>query len=292
MTQTYTVYKHECKLCTHTNGIYIGITSQDVTARWKNGQGYLSKHPDGRYHQPAMANAILKYGWDNFTHEILFENLTEAEAKQKEKELIAYYNSYVDGLNCTQGGEGCRKYLTEEDRLATKKQTAKRHAEKVYTDEVLHTNLKTAQKECHEKRKQDPVKRAKDLESCRLANQRRRENPQVRQQVNDSAKKTYQKKRSSEAGIAKIREYGREYQKQRLTDPLKRKQANEKARAARQKVSECRKTLKDLYQKNPLLFTERDYQNIFERKGNSANYQCMTFNVLQEILIRVQGEID
>lgn len=115
-TATYIVYKHECKLCKSTNGIYIGITSLNPKIRWCNGHGYLSKNPDGSYHQPKIAKAILKYGWENFKHEILFENLTEVEAKAKEKELITYYNSYEQGLNCTLGGEGNSKFTSIDER--------------------------------------------------------------------------------------------------------------------------------------------------------------------------------
>ena len=43
---------------------YIGITSQAVNKRWKNGKGYKSS--------PYFYNAIQKYGWNNFEHNILF----------------------------------------------------------------------------------------------------------------------------------------------------------------------------------------------------------------------------
>ena len=64
----------------HENNIngkrYIGITSNNVEVRWKNGHGYSEKLPIGR--------AIRKYGWDNFSHKILYENLSETEAKRIE----------------------------------------------------------------------------------------------------------------------------------------------------------------------------------------------------------------
>lgn len=61
--------------------------------------GYLSnKH---------FTHAINLYGWDNFKHEILFENLTREEACEKEKCLIAKYksNDPLHGYNHSSGGE-------------------------------------------------------------------------------------------------------------------------------------------------------------------------------------------
>lgn len=95
----YTVYKH-----TTPNGkVYIGITSIDVRRRWANGYK----------HNPYFTNAILKYGWENIKHEILFTNLTKEEACQKEIELIAEYKSNQKdfGYNLSIGGEshtGCK----------------------------------------------------------------------------------------------------------------------------------------------------------------------------------------
>jgi group I intron endonuclease len=51
-------------------------------------------------------NAILKYGWDNISHEILFKDLTKAEAEAKEIELIEALetNSHKHGYNVENGG--------------------------------------------------------------------------------------------------------------------------------------------------------------------------------------------
>ena len=91
----FTVYMH-----TSPNGKrYIGITSQRPVRRWgSNGYGYI----DNLY----FWRAIQKYGWDNFKHEILFEDLTKEEAEQKEIELIAFYDSTnpSKGYNMTAGG--------------------------------------------------------------------------------------------------------------------------------------------------------------------------------------------
>lgn len=100
MASNFYVYKHTSP----NNKVYIGITSQSLKDRWFNGEGYNK--------QKLFYRAIKKYGWDNFTHEILFENLTKEEACQKEIELIAEYksNNPEFGYNLTTGGEGVSGY--------------------------------------------------------------------------------------------------------------------------------------------------------------------------------------
>lgn len=91
----YTIYIHKNKI----NGkVYIGQTSQKPEKRWDNGRGYETSSK--------FYNAILKYGWNNFEHIILYTNLTLEEANQKEQELIEQYKSCEDefGYNITCGG--------------------------------------------------------------------------------------------------------------------------------------------------------------------------------------------
>ena len=93
------VYKHTNK---NNNKCYMGITSQQPQKRWKNGLGY--------YNHIKFYNAIKKYGWNNFQHKILYQNLTIQEAQKKEQELISYYDSLNNGYNATQGGQGIIGY--------------------------------------------------------------------------------------------------------------------------------------------------------------------------------------
>lgn len=81
------------------NKKYFGITCQTLSERFRNGKGYkTNKH---------FYNSILKYGWDNFNHEVLYENLTLEEAKNKEVELIKTFKTQnpTYGYNSTPGGE-------------------------------------------------------------------------------------------------------------------------------------------------------------------------------------------
>ena len=82
------------------NKRYYGITSMNPKKRWQNGKGYKeNKH---------FTNAINKYNWNNIEHKILFNNLTESEAKLLEQFYIALYDTINrdKGYNISIGGEG------------------------------------------------------------------------------------------------------------------------------------------------------------------------------------------
>lgn len=108
----WTVYMHKNKI----NGkMYIGITSRSPEIRWGNNGLQYTKTKN-----PYFYNAIKKYGWDNFEHIILFENMTEQEAKSKEREFILEYHTciYDDikmGYNMTFGGEGTLGRVASEE---------------------------------------------------------------------------------------------------------------------------------------------------------------------------------
>lgn len=91
----FIVYEH----ISPSNKVYIGITSKTLKLRCgKN--GYCYKDSKKFY------NAIKKYGWDNFKHNILLENQPESAAKYAEKYLIRWYKMHKMSYNITDGGEG------------------------------------------------------------------------------------------------------------------------------------------------------------------------------------------
>lgn len=97
MADNYTVYIHTNKV----NGKkYIGITKQEPKRRWQNGLGYLNTY---------FGNAIVKYGWDNFNHDIIMSGLSKDMACQLEIALIAQFrtNEREYGYNISEGGETC-----------------------------------------------------------------------------------------------------------------------------------------------------------------------------------------
>lgn len=89
----YIVYKHTNRI---DNKIYIGITSLTLEKRWHSGY----------YNNPHFQSAIRKYGAENFSHEILAENLSKEQAEKLEMEYIKKYDSTNQkiGYNIELGG--------------------------------------------------------------------------------------------------------------------------------------------------------------------------------------------
>lgn len=123
----YCVYKH-----TSPNGkSYIGMTKQTPEKRWQNGLGYRN--------QTRFYRAILKYGWENFTHEILANELSLSEAENLEKQLIAKHKSSDKrfGYNVESGGN-CKKGISKESLEKMKRSMASPS----YKEKILAANAR------------------------------------------------------------------------------------------------------------------------------------------------------
>lgn len=132
--QKYCIYKHTCTV----NGkSYIGQTCQKPTKRWETGdKGYED--------QSVFWAAIQKYGWDNFSHEILEEGLTLTQANEREKYWIAYYHTYVNdpdslGYNVTRGGDGGDSARCDYVRAKLRAKAAKRKVICIETQEIYES---------------------------------------------------------------------------------------------------------------------------------------------------------
>lgn len=132
--RNYVVYMH----VSPNNKKYIGITGRDnVIDRWDNGKGYKNN----RY----FSNAINKYGWDNFKHIILFEDLTFEEANMLEMFYISYYDTYNNpskGYNQTKGGQGVKgRIVTREQKkyMRKKSENISRKVINVTTGEIYNS---------------------------------------------------------------------------------------------------------------------------------------------------------
>jgi len=104
---TYCIYKH-----TSPSGkCYIGQTN--------NYHRRSLRHKSARNLCVAFSLAIKKYGWDNFTHEILQDNLTIDEANNMENFYIETLNSLSpNGYNLKVGGDNKRVSDETKERMS------------------------------------------------------------------------------------------------------------------------------------------------------------------------------
>ena len=98
---------------------YVGITCTAVEKRWRHGNGY--------YKNKYFARAIKKYGWENFTHEIVAEGLSKVEAEEIEQSLIMRYQSSVKlyGYNIKSGGDSNGRHAEESKQLMSENRKGK-----------------------------------------------------------------------------------------------------------------------------------------------------------------------
>lgn len=115
----YVLYKHVNKI----NGkVYYGVTN-DVGRRWRNGGIEYKPYPNN--HLRSFWNAICKYGFDNFEHIIVLDNLTMEEAFDAEIKHIGESKSYDKkvGYNISKGGNGGKVYAIHPKGMLGKNQT-------------------------------------------------------------------------------------------------------------------------------------------------------------------------
>lgn len=93
--------------------VYIGKTCRDIETRWREHKA-RAKQNKGYY----LHNAILKYGEENFTIEIIEQTTQEEKINELEQKWIIFYSSTDrnKGYNLTTGGDGNKKYDWEEFR--------------------------------------------------------------------------------------------------------------------------------------------------------------------------------
>ena len=119
---TYCVYVHANK----SNGKrYVGV-AKNVKKRWASNYETC----------PFFYHALQKYGWDGFTHYILFDGLTLEQADELEREYILKYktqnNNY--GYNVLSGGHNIGM-LGAHHSKKTKKLMSEKHKGRKFTDE-------------------------------------------------------------------------------------------------------------------------------------------------------------
>lgn len=131
------VYRHINK----TNGkIYVGQTSKTLNERCGlEGYGYL--YSNGKTSNNKFANAIRKYGWENFDHEILKENLNDDDADYWENYYINEFDSIKNGYNSISGGKKYKKFSDE-----VKKKISESQKGKIVSREIIEKAKATYKK--------------------------------------------------------------------------------------------------------------------------------------------------
>lgn len=256
----YLVYIHINKV---NNKKYIGITSCTSEERWRNGLGYSKR-------QPIIHNAIKKYGWDGFEHKILFENLSETEAKKIERKLIAEYNTTdpTFGYNMTIGGDGHCVYRTEEERQKARLETAARSLKKLNADPI---------------RKEKDLTRRRTYANTKYANLKNDTAGYIA--TKEAAKKRATERQSDPVEHQKILEARKRCKQKAMQDPAKKTKILEANKAAKEKVKAIRQELFQLYEVYPSLFTSEDIDIAFTKFSKDSG--CFKYNSakrLQQIL--------
>lgn len=101
----YTIYKH----ISPSGKIYIGQTKRSpASERWR--------YPQYAYKTcTKLLHAIQKYGWENFSTEILEANLTLEKANELEQFYIKKYDTVANGYNVQDGGKNYTRRVYSEE---------------------------------------------------------------------------------------------------------------------------------------------------------------------------------
>ena len=97
------------------NKCYIGQTIKNAEERWEEHQAHaFGTHPNDV--NKTLYKAIRKYGLENFTFEVLQDNIETYEQLDKaEIYWIDFYNSFIKGYNETFGGQQYHKILPNKE---------------------------------------------------------------------------------------------------------------------------------------------------------------------------------
>jgi group I intron endonuclease len=131
----YTIYQHTCP----GGKSYVGYT-KDYKRRCRH-------HREPLNHCTAIAEAIIEYGWDRFTHKILKENLTKELAIYWEGYYIDKNNTlYPNGYNLMTGGETVKASEETRKKLTGRKLSPEHIAKRSLAQTGIKRSIGTREK--------------------------------------------------------------------------------------------------------------------------------------------------
>lgn len=123
--------------------IYIGKTIRPVQERWREHKRDYLTYKNSEKNSVPLYNAFIAHGIENFSFEVVEDNIPNEEINEKEKYYIKFYNSktHLGGYNVIDGGDGGRvssklteqqvkeikALLKDESNLQSEKEIAKKY---------------------------------------------------------------------------------------------------------------------------------------------------------------------
>ena len=209
------------KITNNINGkAYIGQTVQPFKRR-------LSQHRENR--KSLISLAIKKYGWENFTAEILEECHTSEELDERERYYIAFFNTVTpNGYNLTDGSNHCT--ASEETRRKQSEAAKRRFQNQAERDKISRKlNGRTDSDEVKAHKSAAQKKRyAENLDACQIQSEglRRRFSDPAEREKQSAAMKAYHAEHTvSDETRKKLSDSKKEY----WSDPENRAKQSERA---------------------------------------------------------------
>jgi len=231
--QIYCVYKH-----TSPSGkAYIGQTNN-----YKRRESEHRNH--SRVECRSFQNAIKKYGWDNFKHEILKENLNLEEANYWEIKLINDLKTFSpNGYNLKGGGNGVsHSQETIQKMIATRSKKEYRDAHSI-RQKLIHNDPERkalASKKTTDYFKKEENRKAQSIrqKECQNrpevlikkseASKKALSDPLIRKKISDGVKLSREKEGYKEkVSEAMKKSHARPEVRKRLSDSIKKAQSKE-----------------------------------------------------------------
>lgn len=193
---------------------YIGQTIEEKPEDRYGFKGQKYKPRNGWINPKGFWQAILDYGWDNFEHIILEQNIPIKELNDREKYWIDFYHTFVEdsnfqgGYNLTSGGDNTAHAVSEETRQRLREANLGKKASE-------ETRLKMSENNKGEK---NPFWGHTHSEETKKIISEKNKNREVSQELRDKISESLLGRKKSEETKEKMRKPKSEEHKQHIKE--------------------------------------------------------------------------